>query len=221
VALMMALSKRLHQIGGRVSDERLAAGGFSPAPFDTRHSPGANWGRVSGLRTLNGSRLGLVGFGEIGREVARLGRGLGMEVAYHQRTRLNPDEEASLGVRYLSLDDLMSDSDIISIHVPKEVESLIDARALSMVKAGALLINVARAASVERGALLAALGDGRLGGAGMDVHYREPVPPDDAFLSLDNVILTPHLAGASRHNGLQDMSDMLAGLGRALAEAGR
>ncbi|MCP8938748.1 NAD(P)-binding domain-containing protein [Alsobacter sp. SYSU M60028] len=215
-AMLMALCKRLHQISNLVTDERLRAAGFAPGPFDTRHTASANWGRVAGLRTLHGSRLGLIGFGEIGREMARLAVGAGMDVGYFQRTRLSAEEEAALGVQFRPWDEILSTSDVLSVHVPKTVQNLLDSAAIARMKPGAFLINVARAGAVDRTALLDGLRSGRIAGAGLDVHYVEPVPPDDEFLALPSVILTPHLAGGSRMNGLQDMSDMLAGLALAL-----
>lgn len=216
LAMLMALAKQLNRIGGRVTVPQLDEAGFPYEPYDTRHTPNANYGRVGGLRTLLGATLGLVGLGEIGREMARLGRGLGLEVLYFQRRRLGADEERQLGVTYATFDDLLARCDYVSLHVPKEVVDLVDAAAFSRMRPGAILLNSGRAEAVNKAALIEALGSGRLGGAGFDVHHKEPVPSDEPLLAFDNVLLTPHLAGGSRRNGLADASAMAVAMAEAL-----
>jgi phosphoglycerate dehydrogenase-like enzyme len=212
ITLLLALSKRLDHTAGRVSDRRLIEGGFHPAPFDTRHTAGANWGRVSGLRTLYGATFGLLGFGEIGREMARLGRGLGMRVLVAQRTRLDPAEQTEWGIEQVPVNQLLEGSDAVSIHLPGTTRDFIGATELKQMRPGALLINTARAAIVNREALIVALTTGHLGGAGFDVMYQEPTAPDDPILQIPNLLLTPHLAGGTRWNALADMEEMLQGL---------
>lgn len=216
MALLLAWAKQLPQTSGQVTPARLRAAGHTLRPYDTRHTPNANWGRFAGLRLLHGSRLGLLGLGEIGRETALLARGLGLAVCYFQRHRLAADEEAALGVTYASFDELLASSDVLSLHLPKDAVDVIDAAALARCKPGMLLINTARAGAVNRAALIAALRSGQLGGAALDVHSVEPLPEDDEFLTLDNVILTPHTAGGARTNNLADMAQLLRGLSAAL-----
>lgn len=215
--LMLALSRRLPLINGLVSPDRLAAAGFSPRSYDTRYTPGANFGRIPGLRALSGSTLGLLGFGEIGSEVAACGRAFGMNVLYHRRSRLAPQAEQKAQVTYSSFDELFARSDYLSIHVPSgpATRDLVDASALSRMKRGAFLINTSRAAVVNRQALLDALANGPMAAAGFDVLYEEPLADDDPLLRYENVILTPHVAGGSRMNGLSDMEDMLVGIAHA------
>jgi phosphoglycerate dehydrogenase-like enzyme len=211
MALMLALAKQLPLVGGRVTPQRLAEVGHSPARYDRRHTANSNWGRFGGLRTLAGATLGLVGLGEIGREVAAMARGLGMHVLYTQRTRLDPAREAEFGVTYACFDELLAESDYISLHVPmnENTRDMFGEETFARMKPGAILINTARAAIVNREALLGALRSGRLGGAGFDVLYEEPAGEDDPLLDLDNVILTPHLAGAGRFNGVNDIVDII------------
>lgn len=217
--LMLALAKRFPLINGLVTPERLVAAGFESRPYGTRHTPGANFGRIPGLRALADSTLGLLGFGEIARDVAAMARPFGMEILYHKRARLTPEEEREAGVTYSSFEKIFARSDYLSIHVPSSAETrdLVDAAALGRMKRGASLINTSRAAIVNRQALLDAVASGHLGGVGLDVLYEEPAANDEPLLRHQNVILTPHVAGASRMNGLADMQDMLIGIWHGLS----
>jgi phosphoglycerate dehydrogenase-like enzyme len=212
--LMLALSRRLTLINGLVSPNRLAAAGLPPRSYDTRYTPGANFGRIPGLRALSGSTLGLLGFGEIGWEVAACARAFGMNVLYHRRSRLAPEAERKAQVTYSSFDELFARSDYVSIHVPSgpATRDLVDASALRRMKRGAFLINTSRASVVNREALLDALANGPIAAAALDVLYEEPLADDDPLLRCENVILTPHVAGGSRMNGLADMEEMLVGI---------
>lgn len=217
IAMMMALAKRLPRIDGVVTPERVAERGFEMASYDRRHVANANWGRVPGIRLLAGSTLGLLGLGEIGQEVAGMARGIGMRVLYNQRSRAPAELEETLGVRYAGRDELLAAADVLSVHVPFNdgTRDLVGAAELGRLRPGALILNTARAPIVNRQALIEALASGHLGGAGFDALYAEPTTEDDPLLGFDNVTLTPHLAGGTRMNGLQDMSDMLAGLAQA------
>ena len=218
--LMLALAKRLPLINGLITPGRLVAAGFGSRPYDTRHTPGANFARIPGLRALAGSILGLLGFGEIAREVAAMARPFGMELLYHKRARLTPEEEREAGVTYSSFEELFARSDYLSIHVPSSAETrdLVDAAALRRMKCGAFLVNTSRAAIVNQQALLDAIASGHLGGVGLDVLYEEPAANDEPLLRYQNVILTPHVAGASRMNGLADLQDMLIGIWQGIRD---
>jgi len=217
-ALMLMLARRMADLNGLISIEQLTAGGRSYRPFDTRHTPGANWGRFSGMRTLNGSTLGIIGLGEIGREIAMRAAAFGMTTHYFQRTKLSQDEERALNVFYRPLDRLLADSDWIIPQLPLDASTsgIINRERLNLVKPGACIVNVSRAELVDRAALLDALRSGHLGGFALDPLYEEPCRPDDELLSFDNVVLTPHMAGSPRFNGLQDIEDLIAGLADVL-----
>jgi lactate dehydrogenase-like 2-hydroxyacid dehydrogenase len=147
---------------------------------------------------VQGRTLGIVGLGEIGRAVARRARALGMEIAYTGRGRAPAEVERELGARRLSLDDLLAASDVVSLHVPLSAETrhLIDAERLRRMRPTAVLVNTARGPVVDEAALAAALRDGVIAGAGLDVFEREPeVHPD--LLALENVVLIPHLGSAT------------------------
>lgn len=140
---------------------------------------------------LNGKTLGVVGIGNIGREVIRVAQALDMKIlatAHHQR----PDED---GIHYVPLKELLSESDFISLHCPltDETRHMIDEEAISLMKPGAYIINTARGALIDEKALIRALEEGRIAGAGLDVQETEPPAEDSPLYRLDNVVLTPHM----------------------------
>ncbi len=221
LALMLTLARRIHRINGLTNIEQLSAANLpSYKPFDRRHVPGANWARIGGTRSLYGSTIGIIGLGEIGREIAMRAVAFGMNVLYFQRTRLPGPEEAALHASYRPLDALLAQSDWVVPQLPDDLSTrhFIDGPRLALMKEGAFLINVSRADVVEREAVIAALRSGRLGGFALDPLYEEPARADDELLSFDNVILTPHMAGSPRSNGLRDIAELITGLGQALFE---
>ena len=159
------------------------------------------WGGFSPIMLLGvpvaGQALGIVGLGAIGRAVARRARGFDMAVRYRNRHR-DLDAERELGVIPASLEELLSESDFVSLHAPLNDESrhLIDAAALARMKPTALLVNTGRGALVDEPALLAALRSGGLAGAGLDVYEHEPVPTP-GLADLTNVVLLPHIGSAT------------------------
>jgi len=144
-----------------------------------------------------GKRLGIVGLGRIGQAVARRGRGFGMEILYHNRSRKEEAEE-ELGARYLELDELLRESDFVSIHTPltDETRHLIGERELGLMQETAVLVNTSRGPVVDEGSLADALEDKRIFAAGLDVYEEEPkVHP--RLLELENVVLAPHIGSAT------------------------
>ena len=150
-------------------------------------------------KDVYGSTLGIIGFGRIGREMARRASGFGMHVVYHSRTRLEPDLEAQLGVEYGSFEDVLGRSDFLSLHtnLTPQTRHLIDADAIARMKRGAILINTSRGPVVEQEALAEALRSGHLFGAGLDVTDPEPLRADHPLVQLPNCIVVPHIASAS------------------------
>ena len=148
------------------------------------------WMPREGMQFL-GKRLGIVGLGGIGREVARIGRGLGMEVVAWNRTP-RPTE----GVTPVDLDTLLATSDVISLNLVLNdaTRGIIDAARIARIKPGAILVNTARGALVDESALIAALREGRIGHAALDVFHAEPLKPDHPLASMDNVTLSAHAA---------------------------
>jgi D-3-phosphoglycerate dehydrogenase len=175
VALMLAVAKRLVP-----ADQAMRQGG---------------WPRNL-VPQLRGKRLGLVGTGLIGREVAAMARGLGLEVVawtFHPSARLAD----SLGLRYVELDELLQTSDIVSLHLraTPETRHFLNRARLAMLKPGAILVNTARGVLIDEAALVECLREKRIACAGLDVFEAEPLPAGHPLLGLPNVLLTPHAAG--------------------------
>ncbi len=159
------------------------------------------------IADLAGSRLGIVGYGALGKRVAAIGRAFGMQIAASSRSPVaDPD------VLALALDELLATSDVVSLHLPltPQTRHMIGARELASMKRGAILINTARGGLVDEAALAAALRDGTIAGAGFDVLSQEPPVPDNPLLQLrlPNFVLTPHVAWASG-GAMQTLADML------------
>ena len=164
------------------------------AAFQTAELKAGRWTRMMNYQ-LQGKRLGVVGTGQIGAEMARLGRAVGMEVI---AWTFHPSEERAreLGVRFVELEELLERADVVSLHVKLtgETRRLIGRKELARMKPGALLLNGARGEVVDMEALVESLQSGHLGGAGLDVYPEEPLPADHPILSCDQVVLTPHAA---------------------------
>jgi phosphoglycerate dehydrogenase-like enzyme len=142
---------------------------------------------------ISGKTLGLIGTGAIGREMARLGKGIGCRVI---AWTFHPEDGVA---EWVPFDDLLRQSDYVSIHVRQSPETIgmIRREHFKMMKPTAILINTARGAIVDETALLDALQSGQIAGAGLDVFEKEPLPADSPFFALPNVILTPHSAGTT------------------------
>ena len=140
---------------------------------------------------VNGKSLGIIGMGNIGREVAKLGMALGMDILVYTRTSRADGE----GLRYVSLEQLLKNSDYISLHCPlnEKTRHLIDQKALALMKPGAFLINTARGALIDEQALIDALRNGVIAGAGLDVQENEPPVDDSPLYTMEQVVLTPHM----------------------------
>ncbi len=159
------------------------------------------------------STLGIIGYGRIGKAVARRAAGFGMRIIYH-----DPSVSPEPGVTPVDLDQLLRESDFISLHVPLTAETshMIDRSALSKMKPSAVLVNTARGPIVDLDDLFLALKSGRLFGAGLDVTEPEPIPSNHPLLGLDNCIVVPHLGSASlwtrEQMGILAAENLIAGL---------
>jgi glyoxylate reductase len=205
-ALLLAAARRVVE-----GDRYARSSGF------TRYDPGYMLGRE-----VHGTTLGIVGMGRIGEEVARRALGFGMTVLYHNR-RPKPESEAALPLRYSGFEDLLTESDFVVLCVPltEATRGLIDASAIGRMKPTAILINVARGPVVVANDLVAAIRSGTIAGAGLDVTDPEPLPRDHPLLSLDRVVITPHLGSATDRTRLRmaerSVENLIAGLeGRPL-----
>jgi glyoxylate reductase len=159
------------------------------------------WGPMTMLgRDVFGSTLGIIGMGRIGKALAhRAGKGFQMKVIYYDVVRLDRKVEEELGIEYISLQKLLSTSDFISIHsnLTKETFHLIGRKEIDMMKRNCVLVNTARGAIVDNMALYEALKEKRIFGAALDVTEPEPIPLDHPLMTLENFIVTPHIASAS------------------------
>ena len=157
------------------------------------------WGLTLLLgQSVYGATLGIVGLGRIGRALARRASGFDMTVLYHDAVR-QPEAEAELGVEYRSLEDLLRESDFVSLHISltEDTERLINAQKLALMKPTAILVNTSRGPVVDSEALYEALRDGQIGYAALDVTDPEPLPADHKLLTLPNLIVAPHIASAT------------------------
>jgi len=210
VALMFGLAKRLAEVGNIIRTGNWSTGG----PWGCR---------------LHGRKLGLVGLGSIGSEVARMVKALGMEVLYWSRNR-HLNIEHQLGISYVSLEQVFELSDFVSLHLAlnEHTKGIVGQEQLRIMKHGSFLINTARGGLVETEALLQALRSGQLAGAGLDVFEEEPLPSTHELIGLHNVLLSPHVGAAtsegilrSREECLLNVVSYLRGQPRNVVRAGR
>ena len=157
------------------------------------------WGPMTLLGVdVKGATLGLVGFGRIGKAMARRARGFDMRVIYYDRSEKKPNRD--LKATSVDFETLLKEADVVSLHTPltPDTHHLIDAEAFSRMKPTAVLINTARGPVVDPDALYEALKEKRIFGAGLDVTEPEPLPLDSPLLTLDNIVIAPHIASASQ-----------------------
>lgn len=149
---------------------------------------------------ITGATLGIVGFGRIGQAVARRAKGFEMRILYASRHRCEPELEQTLSVEFAAFDRLLSESDFVTIHTPLSDDTyhLFSDRQFELMKPSAILINTARGPIVDSDALYRALSSGQIAGAALDVTEPEPIPMESPLLTLDNLIIAPHIGSASR-----------------------
>lgn len=196
IALMLACAKKIV-----VGHEMTVKGSYRDVgavpKVTTERSHGFQWMKIPGLEELNGLTLGIYGFGEIGNEVARRMKAFNMNIIYNKRTPLSADEEKSLGIKYADKDTLFREADFITCHSPltPETEKSIGKEEFAKMKKTAFLINVCRGGVINEPELVDAMKANEFAGAGLDVFVEEPIPYDHPYLKLENVTLSPHIAG--------------------------
>jgi phosphoglycerate dehydrogenase-like enzyme len=195
VMSILVLLKRVIQARDELHAGRVV-GGVEPE-VTTQEKYAYNWVGLDHWEALRGKTIGLVGLGKIGTHTARLLRAFGADVVYTKPRRLAAEDEATLGVRYASFDELLRTSRCVSLHnrFTPETEQMMGERAFGLMPRGSYFVNTARGRLVDEDALVAALESGHLAGAALDVFWREPLPPDSPLLRAPNVLLTPHTAG--------------------------
>ena len=181
IALLFALSRRVVS-----ADKAVRAGEWH-----------RKYGDLRGIEVM-GKTVGIVGLGKIGAATARRLSSFGVKLLYNSRTR-KPDLEEEIGIEYATLDSLIERSDIISLNLPytRETHHLIDANRIAAMKDGVYIVNTARGRIIDQTALVEALRSGKVAAAGLDVFEEEPLDPGSPLASMDNVVLSPHLAASS------------------------
>lgn len=200
-----------------------AARGLPKAAMDARDGFWHTWNPIRWLGAdLRGATLGIVGLGKIGKAVAERARGFGLKIVYHDSKHI-PEAEVAWGAQFMSLDELLHQSDFVSLHCPltRETRGLINARALKKMKKTAVLVNTARGPVVVTDDLVHALREGQIAAAAIDVTDPEPLPADHPLYDLPNCLVVPHI-GSATHGTRRRMAEiacanLLAGLeGRPL-----
>lgn len=178
---------------------------YRKIPFIDKNVRAGKWLKTemrSQCFMVNGKTIGLIGMGAIARKVAKILKGFDVEVLYYDIVRLNEEEQKSLNVRYVEMDELLSTSDIISIHIPftKDTKELISTEQFKMMKPSAVIINVSRGGIVSEDALVWALSNKIIAGAAVDVYEKEPPKKDNPLFEFENVVVTSHSGGGVLDN---------------------
>ena len=217
VALVLALARSLLHAHNSVKAQRDASvtGAFPADPPRNKF----NWAGIRDIRVLAEHTIGFIGMGENAGLAAQRLRAMGMNVLYHKRSRLSAAEEEQLGgITYVSREDLLAQSDFVSVHIPyiPENEKYVDAPFLAAMKKDAYIINTSRGGILDEKALYESLQANHLAGAALDVYRYEPVPPDCLLLDLDSIIWTPHTSGGRPEFMIRESEDVLANVARVL-----
>ena len=154
---------------------------------------------------LQGKTLGIMGLGRIGKTLAKRAKAFDMKIIYHNRNRISRNEESKLGVKYVAFDKLITQSDIISIHVPhtKETNQIFNMKILKKMKKTAFLINTSRGKVVNEKDLVTALKQKIIAGAGIDVFETEPIKKNHPFMKLENLVMSPHVGSSTKETRIQ------------------
>jgi phosphoglycerate dehydrogenase-like enzyme len=213
---MLALAKRLDEVGATANQ---AGDWGQPSRRTDEDTFAYDWSGRCGIRTIYGQAVGILGFGEIGAELARRLHGFGpSRILYHKRSRLPEHAEKELGIRPAPLEQVIAESDFLCVLLPyyPETDTLLDAWFLSTMKRGAFLVSCGSGSIIDEAALAEALRDGHLAGAALDTFEWEPIRPDNPLLPLArdpamNVLLTPHTAAGSSLDAETDQAAATAG----------
>jgi phosphoglycerate dehydrogenase-like enzyme len=219
MALMLACARRLLECHRVVAEAQYLEHGYVPKPTAQENVHHGNWVKVQGVADLLESTVGIVALGDIGSEIARRVRPFGPRICYYQRNRHDEKIEASLGVEYLPLEQLIEQSDYLILVVPLTpgTENLLSRERIARMKPTACVINVGRGGLIDEEALVDALRNGKLAGAGLDVFRWEPLPDTSPIRTLQNVVLSPHMAGGSSDRYWQvDVAGVLENIRRYL-----
>jgi phosphoglycerate dehydrogenase-like enzyme len=195
IMFMLALSRMLIESHQSVASGEYETLGLTPTVTTERSGIAECWVPLP-IDAVYQKTLGIIGMGDIGIAVAERARGFGMRLLYFKRNRLPEEEERRLGIQYTSLEQLLSTSDFVSLHVPhtRETDKMLGKKEFALMKPTAHLINVSRGGVIDERALCEALKSKVIAGAGLDVFEKEPLPKESPLPKLENVICTPHSA---------------------------
>ena len=218
LTLILALSKDLVVGNEAVSIGAYRYRGMKPEKTSQRKIA-FQWMKNTRVHEVVGKTLGIIGMGEIGCELARRASVLGMKNIYYKRTPLSAELEGVFDATYAPLDDLLRESDYVCLATPQtpETEGLLGAAQIALMKESAYIVNIARGGVIDEDAMIAALQEDRIAGAGLDVFVYEPLPADSPLCSLDNVILCPHIGGGTGSSRTIELGAALAEMSRLLS----
>ena len=219
LTLIMALSKDLI-----VGHEAVTLGayryrGIKPE-LTSQRKIAFHWMHNTRVHEVTGMTLGIIGMGEIGCELARRASVMGMRNLYYKRTPLSAELEGVFDASYRDLDDLLRESDYVCVATPHtpETEGIIGAEQIGLMKESAYLVNIARGGIIDEDAMIVALQEERIAGAGLDVFTYEPLPAESPLCAMDNVIMCPHIGGGTGTNRNIELGAALREMSRILAK---
>jgi lactate dehydrogenase-like 2-hydroxyacid dehydrogenase len=217
ITFVLALSKDLLMSHRAVAEGAYRLRGLRPIRTEQRKMA-FHWMRHMTVHEVVGKTLGIVGMGEIGVELALRANALGMRCLYHKRSRLSPELEARFSAEYRDLPALLRESDYVCLAVPHtpETERMFGPEQFAQMKPEAYLVNICRGGVVDEEALIQALAEQRIAGAGLDVFTFEPLPFDSPLCRMHNVILTPHIGGGTGTNRPLELGEALEEMRRIL-----
>ena len=218
LTLILALSKDLVVGNEAVSLGAYRYRGLKPEKTAERKIA-FHWMHDTRVHEVVGKTLGIIGMGEIGCELARRASVMGMKNIYYKRRPLSAELEAAFDATFAELDDLLRESDYVCVATPQtpETEGLLGAAQIALMKESAYIVNIARGGIIDEEAMIAALQEDRIAGAGLDVFVYEPLPADSPLCSMDNVILCPHIGGGTGSNRTIELGAALAEMNRRLS----
>lgn len=218
MTFILALSKDL-----LISHESVASGAYRLRGLRPERSAqwkmAFHWMHNTRVHEITGKKLGIIGMGEIGVELARRASVMGMDILYHKRNRLSSELEARFCAQYRELEDLLQESDYVCLAVPHtpETDKMLGRDELALMKEDAYLVNICRGGVVDEDALIAALESNSIAGAALDVFTFEPLPEYSPLCELDNVVMTPHIGGGTGTNRALELGAALEEVTRILS----
>ena len=218
LTLILALSKDLISNNEAVALGAYRYRGLKPE-ITAERKMAFHWMHNMRVHEVVGKTLGIIGMGEIGCELARRASVMGMRNLYYKRSPLSAELESVFDASYADLDELLAESDYVCVATPHtpETEGMIGAAQIALMKESAYIVNIARGGIIDEAAMIEALSEDRIAGAGLDVFTYEPLPAESPLCALENVILCPHIGGGSGTNRNIELGAALAEMSRVLA----